>query len=395
LSVVKHVTAINGVTAADGATVAAGDTVQYTITVSNTGDASSSTTLSETVPTNTQYVGGDTYTGGGAATWLGCTVGESTGPCLINSLSVPAGSSVSVTFTVHVNSALDASVTQITNTVLSPDCAGQITPDLFRNANTTLTTLTPCTVTNPRVPSTLTVLKEDAVNASPLAGAVFQLWTGDTSQTVKVGAPCTTAANGTCSVGNLEPGNYWWQETAAPSGYVIVVEFTKATTITRDDAGTTFDPTVVLDVTSPVTGCDTPGSTCLLTVRKVDAVTGQTLAGAKFVLHLAPTGAIVGQCTTGAVGTCQVHIPGNGTYYWVEVTAPNGYTLPTNAKSANVIVNNDNIGTNIPATEFTDTAIELPHTGLSTPVGQLFGWGLGSVLFGLLLLGFSRRRRSA
>jgi uncharacterized repeat protein (TIGR01451 family)/LPXTG-motif cell wall-anchored protein len=399
LSVVKHVTAINTTTQTttpflDGSRVFAGDKIQYTITATNTGDGPGTTSLSETVPTNTQYVGGDTYAGGAAATWQGCAVGESTGPCLINSLNVPAASSVSVTFTVQVNSALDATVAQISNTVLSPDCAGQITPDLFRNANTTLT---PCTVTNPRVPSTLTVLKEDAANASPLAGAVFQLWTGDTSPTVKVGAPCTTAADGTCSVGNLEPGNYWWQETAAPSGYIIAVEFTKATTISRDTAGTTFEPTRVLDIPIPisVTGCETPGSTCLLTVKKVDAVTGQTLAGAHFVLHLSPSGAVVGQCTTGTVGTCQVHIPGNGTYYWVEVTAPNGYLLPANAKSANVVVNNDNIGTNIPATEFKDTAIELPHTGLSTPVGQLFGWGLGSVLFGLLLLGFSRRRRSA
>ncbi|MFD5486697.1 prealbumin-like fold domain-containing protein [Streptomyces virginiae] len=74
----------------------------------------------------------------------------------------------------------------------------------------------------------VTVVKEDSVTGSPLAGAVFQLWeetngipglqpTGSDPDT-SIGGTCTTAPDGTCT--RTQPtGVYYWQETQAPPGY--------------------------------------------------------------------------------------------------------------------------------------------------------------------------------
>ncbi|KIQ65149.1 hypothetical protein TR51_14175 [Kitasatospora griseola] len=74
----------------------------------------------------------------------------------------------------------------------------------------------------------LRLVKHDQ-DGKPLPGAVFQLWRetngtdglqpdGDKADT-KVGDPCTTGDNGTCTAAAVDKGTYYWQEVSQPKGY--------------------------------------------------------------------------------------------------------------------------------------------------------------------------------
>ncbi|MFB6890329.1 collagen binding domain-containing protein, partial [Kitasatospora sp. NPDC056327] len=189
------------------------------------------------------------------------------------------------------------------------------------------------------------VLKTDAVTNAPLAGGVFQLWEETNGipglQTIginpdtQVGTPCTTGADGICRQ-TVEVGTYYWQETAAPAGYVL-------------PANPVFGPLVLTDANASVgvqvTAPDAPQPpvrTGEVRVLKTDAVTNAPLAGGVFQLWeetngipgLQSTGVnpdtqVGTPCTTGADGLCRQTVE-VGTYYWVETAAPAGYLLPAN-----------------------------------------------------------------
>ncbi|MEV7773509.1 SpaA isopeptide-forming pilin-related protein [Kitasatospora sp. NPDC086791] len=237
------------------------------------------------------------------------------------------------------------------------------------------------------------VTKVDSGTGQPLAGAVFQLWretngvpglqtTGANPDTA-VGSPCTTPANGICSASDLPLGTYYWQETAAPPGY---------------DLPELNVSTVVLDTngqTVPITVADTPttaptGST---SVTKVDSGTGQPLAGAVFQLWretngvpgLQTTGAnpdtaVGSPCTTPANGICNADGLPLGTYYWQEVSAPDGYDLPELNVSTVVL---DTNGQTVPIT-VADTPTTAPTGTTSvTKVDSGTGQPLAGAVFQL------------
>jgi len=186
------------------------------------------------------------------------------------------------------------------------------------------------------------VLKTDQDN-NPLPGAVFQLWretngstglqaTGADADT-PVGQPCTTDANGVCASAPVPIGTYYWQETAAPDGYVM-------------PAQTVFGP-LVLTMANYTAGVSVTASNQqalgVVRVLKIDQ-DNNPLPGAVFQLWretngstgLQATGADadtpVGQpCTTDATGTCASAPVPIGTYYWQETAAPNGYLMPSPA----------------------------------------------------------------
>ncbi|MFF2349771.1 choice-of-anchor A family protein, partial [Kitasatospora sp. NPDC058115] len=87
----------------------------------------------------------------------------------------------------------------------------------------------------PQAPVTgeVRVLKTDSVTGLPLAGGVFELWeetngipglqTSGANPDTQVGSACTTGADGLC-IRTVPIGTYYWQELAAPPGYVLPVD---------------------------------------------------------------------------------------------------------------------------------------------------------------------------
>lgn len=94
---------------------------------------------------------------------------------------------------------------------------------------------------DPVVNGTVNVTKtDDAASPNPLANAEFTLYVNNSplagprddvnpdpiTNPVK---KCTTAANGTCDITNVPPGNYWVVETSTPAGYITADD--KAVTV--------------------------------------------------------------------------------------------------------------------------------------------------------------------
>ena len=139
------------------------------------------------------------------------------------------------------------------------------------------------TFRDPRATSRLVVEKLDATNQAPLGGAEFTLWldedgnagpptNGDTS----MGSCTTLPVLGRCSIPDLDFGTYYWEETAAPTGYDLPADrFSDPITIDATNAGTV--------TTTQMEDPRTPGT---LVVLKTDAGTDEPLADAEFTLWL-------------------------------------------------------------------------------------------------------------
>jgi len=186
------------------------------------------------------------------------------------------------------------------------------------------------------------VLKTDQ-DSKPLPGATFQLWqdtngtaglqTSGNNADTPVGAPCTTDANGACTSAQVPLGTYYWQETAAPNGYVMPTQ-----TIFGPLALTTTNYATVQTVTA-----SNQQALGVVKVLKTDQ-SGNALPGATFQLWQDTNGTtglqtdgnnadtpIGSPCVTDTNGQCASAPVPIGTYYWQETAAPNGYVMPTPA----------------------------------------------------------------
>ncbi|PZF81387.1 hypothetical protein C1I92_21310 [Jiangella anatolica] len=215
---------------------------------------------------------------------------------------------------------------------------------------------TPFEFRDPRLLSELSVLKVDAFDGTPLAGAEFELHEDDASGDV-VGS-CTTGDDGTCSVGDLDFGTYVWVEITAPQGYDLPADpVSDPIVIDASNAGGDITQVVMHD----------PRLLSELSVHKVAEDTGESLPGAVFDLVLADGDIVVGTCTTGDDGTCTIENLDFGDYYWVEIAAPEGYLLPDDVTSDIVSITAENAGTVIAAVTFVDPPVEEPPTPTPTP----------------------------
>ncbi|EAF2765256.1 LPXTG cell wall anchor domain-containing protein [Listeria monocytogenes] len=159
--------------------------------------------------------------------------------------------------------------------------------------------------------------KVDSETNAKLSGAKFNLLndSGEVIQTNLV-----SDENGEIRVQNLEPGDYAFQETEAPTNYdlatntwpfTIVAGQTSATMVTAEN-----NKTGKLDV-------DT-GEVILV---KQDSATGETLEGAVFDLMTADGAIVASNLTTDANGEITVTNLAPGKYSFKETKAPEGYEL--------------------------------------------------------------------
>lgn len=98
-------------------------------------------------------------------------------------------------------------------------------------------------VADPRLPTTLQVLKADDVTRQPLAGATFRVFADsngngrvDTGEK-QVGTTQVTDAHGLASWAGVGFGSYVLEETAAPDGYDLPTDHTMSVAVGRTNAG--------------------------------------------------------------------------------------------------------------------------------------------------------------
>ncbi|MFJ5549478.1 choice-of-anchor A family protein [Streptomyces sp. NPDC093225] len=191
------------------------------------------------------------------------------------------------------------------------------------------------------------VLKVDAESRAPLGGAAFTLWretngtpglqTDGTAPDTSVTTCTTSSGDGSCT-SELPLGTYYWQETAAPTGYDLPdLRVFGPLVLSADNAADG------VAITAPNTRHVPPeppyeGRILLL---KTDAKTGRALAGAVFALWRETNGTpglqnrgtgrdllVDDGCATDDQGACTFDALVAGSYYLVETDVPEGYAFP-------------------------------------------------------------------
>ena len=168
---------------------------------------------------------------------------------------------------------------------------------------------------NELVTGSVQLTKTDGTSGEALAGAVFTLYTAGDEM---VQENLTTDAEGTLTVANLKPGDYYFRETAAPIDYQL--DTAKITfTIDRSPSNES-QPAVIVTATNELI----PGA---LVLTKVDKHSGAVLADAVFELQDAAGNTLQQDLTTDAEGQIRITDLRPGTYQLVETQAPAYYSL--------------------------------------------------------------------
>lgn len=253
--------------------------------------------------------------------------------------------------------------------------------------------------------------KVDADNTSPVAGAVFALYTDATAETAyqKNGAPVTATSgeNGKVTFTGLPYGaTYYMKEIQAPSGYVLdnSTIYTISITVNGTASILKADGSVISDNKIKNTATE------LTFFKKSKAADGtdislndavfeiKRLEGSKYksVSDITGVGSD-GQFKIPAEGIKLTHLP-DGTYQLTEITAPAGYNLLTDpisfviengllkqSETASEVVTLD--PANKTVTIYNTAGIELPETGgMGTLMTTMSGMALMLIALGYLIL---------
>lgn len=167
------------------------------------------------------------------------------------------------------------------------------------------------TATNTKVKGKLKIVKKDADNGDiKLQGAEFKLYKKVNDQLITT---LTTNSDGEALSGELEIGDYYIQETNAPSGYVL-------NSNKIDFSITSANPIVTKEVTNKkIQG--------KLKVIKTDETATGRLQGAEFTIYRKSNNSIVEVINTGTNGEAISNYLDIGDYYFKETQAPTGYVI--------------------------------------------------------------------
>ena len=208
----------------------------------------------------------------------------------------------------------------------------------------------------------LVILKKDADNGNPLSGAQFKVTTSKGDVIGRNNGIFTTDSNGSITISYLAKDSYIVEEVKAPDGYVLEEQ---SKTIALD-----YGKTYTLEFTNK--------KMTSLVVKKIDAVTGEPLPGAKFFVEK-QNGEHVGEYTTDNTGTILLSTLDPDWYVVRETKAPEGYILDETPKTVEVKTNVPTVVTfeNKPLSGIkivqTDSETGEPLEGVSFAVSKMNG----------------------
>lgn len=213
----------------------------------------------------------------------------------------------------------------------------------------------------------LVILKKDADNGNPLSGAQFKVTTSKGDVIGRNNGIFTTDSNGSITISYLAKDSYIVEEVKAPDGYVLEEQ---SKTIALD-----YGKTYTLEFTNK--------KMTSLVVKKIDAVTGEPLPGAKFFVEK-QNGEHVGEYTTDNTGTILLSTLDPDWYVVRETKAPEGYILDETPKTVEVKTNVPTVVTfeNKPLSGIkivkTDSETGEPLEGVSFAVSKMNGEKIGT-----------------
>ena len=213
----------------------------------------------------------------------------------------------------------------------------------------------------------LVILKKDADNGNPLSGAQFKVTTSKGDVIGRNNGIFTTDSNGSITISYLAKDSYIVEEVKAPDGYALEEQ---SKTIALD-----YGKTYTLEFTNK--------KMTSLVVKKIDAVTGEPLPGAKFFVEK-QNGEHVGEYTTDNTGTILLPTLDPDWYVVRETKAPEGYILDETPKTVEVKTNVPTVVTfeNKPLSGIkivkTDSETGEPLEGVSFSVSKMNGEKIGT-----------------
>ena len=164
----------------------------------------------------------------------------------------------------------------------------------------------------------LVIRLEDQADGHKLENGRFQLYFAATGKLVNEGV---TDNSGSIVWGSLLPGRYIIKQTYAPDGYTIIDAEKEGIVVSGETTIVVFK-----DYTAG------------LVIEKVDRLTGETLAGARFQVTRNSDNFVIGEYETDSNGLALVSGLTEGMYSVEELKAPTGYAIDEEAKLVHVKV---------------------------------------------------------